>query len=47
MMNSKVYFFYGTNVYALRSKLNKWKTEFIQKFGADSVFHFSPQNRDQ
>lgn len=45
-MLSSVFLFYGENTYALRQELQRWKTNFLEKYGQDTLFHFSHQNRD-
>ncbi len=45
MLNS-VFLFYGENTYALRQELQRRKSNFLEKYGQDALFHFSSQNRD-
>lgn len=41
-----VFLFYGENTYALRQELQRRKTNFLEKYGQDTLFHFSYQNWD-
>lgn len=45
-MLSSVFLFYGENTYALRQELQRWKLNFLEKYGQDTLFHFSHQNWD-
>ncbi|MDR3169626.1 MAG: hypothetical protein LBU27_08030 [Candidatus Peribacteria bacterium] len=40
------YLFTGENHYELRQELTRRKENFIQKFGAESVFSYNGENRD-
>jgi len=42
----KVYLFTGEEKYLLDQELKRWRTNFVQKFGSESVFFFSNQNFD-
>lgn len=41
-----VFLFYWENTYALRQELQRWKSNFLEKYGQDTLFQFSHQNWD-
>ncbi|MDR2190679.1 MAG: hypothetical protein LBP53_05900 [Candidatus Peribacteria bacterium] len=41
-----LYLFTGENRYELSKELQRWKEQFAQKFGADSVFAYHMENRN-
>lgn len=45
-MLKNAFLFHGENTYTLQHTLQERKLGFAQKFGAESIFEFSSQNRD-
>lgn len=45
-MLSSAFLFHGENSYTLNTQLKKWKSSFVEKYGADALFEFTHQNRD-
>jgi DNA polymerase-3 subunit delta len=43
---SNIFLFTGEEQYLLDQELQRWKEGFVQKFGADSIFTYSPENFD-
>jgi len=45
-MVSNLFLFTGENQYELWQELKRWKENFAQKFGAESIFAFTNENWD-